>query len=283
MLKSEEKVQLLTRLGLTNNQATILVALDKLGEPATVNTISKISGVAREKVYCIIPSLQELALVEKILASPIKFKAISLRKATSMLIRKIDDETFEIKRKTKELLQSPEEEEEDLEQNCDEETIVVCNKEIGYTKRMQAFENATQSLDIITLGFDLEGSWDYFSKKYCKALNRGAQIRLMLEEEIKSKEVIEELSILTENPLFEFRYVDSVSPLMSLYVIDGKQVTIATSTRNFPKKYSVICTRTPVLVSLALGYFENLWNKASNPAEGIEKRAIKKNCTEKIR
>ena len=259
MLKSDEKVQLLIRLGLTNNQAIILLALDKIGAPATVNTISKTSGVTREKVYCIIPDLQELSLVEKILTSPVKIKAIPLKKATSILIKKMDNETSELKRKTKELLQNPGEEK--LEQNSDEETIVVCNKEIGYKKRMHALENATQSLDIITLGFDLELAWSYFSKKYRKVLKKGARIRLILEEQLKSNKVQEELSIFEDNPLFELKYAYSVSPLMSLYVIDGKQVTIATSVRNFPKKYSVICTRTPIIVALALGYFENLWNK----------------------
>jgi sugar-specific transcriptional regulator TrmB len=263
MTKFEEKKELLTRLGLTNNQATILVTLEKIGEPATVNTISKMSGVTREKIYCVIPKLLELALVEKILDSPIKFNAVSLKKATSILLRKLDEETSEIKNVTKALLESPDK--EDLEQNIDDETIVVCNKEVGYTKRMHEFEKATQQLDIITIGFDLELAWSFFLKKYCKILKRGAKIRLILQEHIKSEKILKELKILKENPLFDFRYAKSVSPAMSLYVIDGKQVTIATSIKNFPRNYSVICTRAPVLVALTLGYFENLWKKSSSP------------------
>ena len=262
MVKFEEKIQLLTRLGLTNNQATIFVTLDKIGEPATVNTISKISGVTREKIYCVIPALQDLALVERILESPVKFKAVSMKKATSILIKRMDNETAEIKKVTKEILHSPEEEK--LKQNSDEETIVVCNKEIGYAKRMQALENATQQLDILTVGFDLEGSWRIFSKKYIKVLNRGAKIRLILQEPINSAEILEEINQLKRNFQFDFKYATFVYPAMSLYVIDRKQVTIATSIKDFPKKYSVICTRSPVIVALTTGYFEDIWNKSSS-------------------
>lgn len=261
MRKSDEKVQLLTRLGLTVNQATILCALNGLDEPATVNSISKISGVTREKVYCIMPGLQKMGLVEKTLVSPAKYKAVSLKKTASILLKRKEVETTYIKKKAKELFQDVQE--KGLGQNIDEETIMVCKKELGYEKRLRAIENAKVSFDQITIGFDLELRWDAILKQYHKLLSRGAKVRLVLQQQLKSKRVREEMSQLLENPLFELRYIKSGPTLMSLYIIDKKLVTIATSTKTYPKDYSVMCGCAPVLVSLTLGYFENIWNNAT--------------------
>lgn len=254
----DEKVKVLTELGLTFNQARIFLALDKLGVSAPVAIISKISGVPREKVYCLMPTLEKLGLVEKVLRTPVEFNAAPLKTATSILLAKKIQETSEIRKRTKALLIRNAEEQK-ISQNNDEETIVICKKQIGYNERMQAMEAASKCLDILTPGFDLELKWDYFLRKYKKILNHNTQIRIVLQQPLRSKQVISDFNELLINPLFSLRYSDSVSPSMSLYIIDQKQVTIATSTKNFPKDYSVLCTRAPVMVSLAIGYFETVW------------------------
>jgi sugar-specific transcriptional regulator TrmB len=262
--KVNERSQLLHKLGLTTNQAAIFIALTQLAIPSTVKEISKISNVTREKVYCILPSLQQKGLVEKILTNPCEYKAISMRGAIAVLLEHKTKETAEIKKKAQEILQSPEEEK--LEQNRNDETIVVCKKEIGYKKRVHAMRNASKSLDIVTLGFDLEQAWDFFSRIYQSVLNKGSKIRLILLQRIESEKVLMEMGkLMKENPAFEFRYSGFIAESMSMYVIDKKQVTIATSTKTFPQNYSVMCSRVPVLVSLALGYFENMWDKSYCP------------------
>lgn len=261
LVTADETIDLLIRLGLTVNQTKVILALDRIGRCATVNEIAAYSKVAREKVYCVMPQLQEIGLVEKILTVPVEFKAIPLSNITSILIEKRLNETDEIRRKTRELLLANIKEEK-LKQNSDEESIVLCNKQIGQKKRMEAFENATESLDVLTLGFDLEDDWSYYLRKYKKVLKRNGQIRLILQQPIETKRAKEGLTYLARNPLFHCRYAECVSPGMSLYIIDRKQVTIATSTKDFPRKYSVICGRNPVLVSLTRGYFETVWNQA---------------------
>jgi sugar-specific transcriptional regulator TrmB len=262
--KVNERSQLLIQLGLTTNQAVIFIALTQSATPLTVREISRISKVTREKVYCILPSLQQKGLVEKILTNPSEYKAISMKGAIVALLEHKTKETAEIKRRAQEILQNPEEEK--LEQNRDEETIVVCKKDIGYKKRVQAMRNASKSLDIVTLGFDLEQAWDFFSRIYQFVLNKGSKIRLILLQRIESEKVLLEMGkLMKEKPAFEFRYSGFTAESMSMYVIDKKQVTIATSTKTFPQNYSVMCSRVPVLVSLALGYFENMWDKSYCP------------------
>lgn len=264
-LRSTEQVQFLSKLGLTTNQALIFCALTQMAEPATVANISKASGVAREKVYCILPRLQELCLVEKLLNRPARFKGIPLRKAITVLLEERNKDTAELRKKSKELLQNLDEVEK-LEQNRDKETIVVCKREIGYENRVRAMEHATKSFDML-LPIITSDWWDFYSKRrvFKKILKNGAQMRLILQKPIEFQKAIKEIKALSKNPLFEFRYAKNPSTLMSLYIIDEKQVTIATAAENFPKDYSVILARTPVLVSLTLGYFETMWNNSFNP------------------
>lgn len=87
----EDYIKTLTRFGFTENQAKVYLTIVQLGL-APVGSISRISGVRREEVYRILPKLEQMGLVEKILSTPIKLKAIPLEDAFSILVRQRQDE-----------------------------------------------------------------------------------------------------------------------------------------------------------------------------------------------
>lgn len=99
----EECIQALMKLGLTLLQATIYLALAKLGK-AGVKKISKASNVARPDVYRVIPALGKIGLVEKIVATPTMYKAVPLKEGISILLQQKTDENIELQKKTKALL-----------------------------------------------------------------------------------------------------------------------------------------------------------------------------------
>jgi sugar-specific transcriptional regulator TrmB len=258
---SNEKEDLLTRLGLTVNQARILLALQKIDESATVHSIARISGVTREKIYCIMPELQERGFVEKIIVSPLRYKAISFSAVVSILLKKLQKISQDMRRRAKEL-QAQSTQKENIAQNCDEESIVICKKSLGQKTRTHALENAKKSLDVILPCFHGEADWTLILRLYKKLSKRNTPMRFILQQPIKSKTLREKIVTLLKNPLFQIKTAQAVTTLMSFNIIDGKQVTIATSAKTFPEDYSVICTRNPVFVALTLGYFEMTWNKA---------------------
>ena len=77
LASQDEITQVLTDLGLTHSQARIYFALSRSGA-STAKTISTISRVAREHVYEVLPQLQDLGLVEKIIDVPSKFRALPI-------------------------------------------------------------------------------------------------------------------------------------------------------------------------------------------------------------
>ena len=86
MSKIEKKITTLTHLGLTVNQAKAYLALVKLGS-ASAKDISEISNIAQQDIYRVMPLLEKLGLVEKLVASPNLFKANSPEQALSVLLK----------------------------------------------------------------------------------------------------------------------------------------------------------------------------------------------------
>jgi len=69
----EEAAKELASFGLTGNQARAYVALVKL-RVASVSKIAQLSRIRREEIYRMMPKLERLGLVEKILGKPVKIQ-----------------------------------------------------------------------------------------------------------------------------------------------------------------------------------------------------------------
>lgn len=82
----EENARVLSRFGLTFNQAKIYLANIELGT-TPIEPISKISMVRREDVYRILPKLYEVGIVERVLGNPTRVRAIPVEKAIALLVR----------------------------------------------------------------------------------------------------------------------------------------------------------------------------------------------------
>jgi len=90
----ERDAKVLIGFGLTGNQARVYLALARL-KLATVGQISKVSKVRREDVYRILPKLEKMGLVEKLLGKPCKIRATPVEEALSVLIKHEEDSARE--------------------------------------------------------------------------------------------------------------------------------------------------------------------------------------------
>ena len=78
-----EVLEELTKYGMTKNQALVYVTLVSIGK-ASVKRISQVSGIRREEVYRLLPELEKIGLIERILGKPNKFRAIPPEKGISI-------------------------------------------------------------------------------------------------------------------------------------------------------------------------------------------------------
>lgn len=107
-MQNVEAVDVLVKLGLTELQAKTYLTLTQL-KTAEVKKIAAQSNIARQDIYRIMPVLEELGLVEKIIATPILYKAIPLSEGTLMLFQRRKEEEAKLKSSLKLLVDNREE------------------------------------------------------------------------------------------------------------------------------------------------------------------------------
>ena len=93
-MSNDENTDLLLGLGLSLNQAKVYLAILKL-EKTTVGQVAKFSKVRREDVYRILPSLEKMGLIERLLGKPTEVRATRISDALSLLVAEEKDKSDE--------------------------------------------------------------------------------------------------------------------------------------------------------------------------------------------
>ena len=175
----DEAIRVLVGLGLTNNEAKVYLNLARLGL-SRAKTISKAANVAREDIYRIMPTLQELGLVEKIVDTTSMYAAIPMREAFKILINTRKKVIFDLQLKAQKITQNLNN--NDFRMAIEEETheFILLPGERAIIKRKQMIDNAQKSIDFII-------SWNRFIQSNCtystnlrNALKKCVEIRVIV-------------------------------------------------------------------------------------------------------
>jgi sugar-specific transcriptional regulator TrmB len=256
-MELQDEVQTLSRLGLTTNQAKVYLALVRSGM-STAKTISKKSNNARPHVYLIMPTLEKLGLVQRIISTPSEFKAISLQDALSVLMTRRTKDTSELQTMTKEILKKFEN--KNTETALEEEGhqfILIPQKGINIQKRRVAIKNAQKSIDVISSTKRLPVASSFFYEEIMKALQRGVKIRVITEKP-EDKKVISEIKEFRNTLNYRIRY-SSVISHAKISIYDKKEALMTTlATAGFAES-STLWSNNPSFLAILQNYFENLW------------------------
>ena len=264
ILKLENEIRILESFGLTLNEARVFLALTLLGT-ANVKEISKSSNVAREAIYRVLPRLQKLGLVEKEITWPIRFTAITLDDAVTVLLALRNKETRDLQEKAKVLLslKSKKVKTEPLE---DSKFLLIPAKKMLISKIRDELDRAQKSVSVVSSNKRFLGAMDIFSEAIGKALSRGVKFRIVTSnvKRILSPAVLE---VGNNDPRIEIRYAPS-NPKYATSIFDKKEVLIIT------KPAAELCCESPALwsnnsslVNIVEEYFEILWMTASEKPE----------------
>jgi sugar-specific transcriptional regulator TrmB len=258
----DEEVQTLTRLGLTFCQARVYLALVRSGI-ATAKTISKVSKVAREDVYRIMPMLQKLGLVEKAITSPSMFKAIPIQDGLSILLERRIEETSELQAKTKEVLQNlMEKNTKTTLQEEEPQFFLIPEKTPLFLKIRELADKAQTSIDIACTWQRVKSVVLDEGEYWTKIMEKGVKIRVITEKPQDENQLPEIVQFIKKNPSYKLRYILTPVPVV-LMMYDKKQVIFCTSrTTDDPTRTPSIWSNNPSLLALAQTYFEKMWKKS---------------------
>lgn len=279
MSSLENNVEILTDFGLTRNQAKVYLTIARMGL-ATVGKTSKISKVRREDVYRMLPKLEEMGLVERLLGKPTKIRATPVDEALSILIKqeeksaskrmaKLKDEREKF---LKDFTRAPR-----LELNEKAHFALLSKPESITSKMLVMMKKAEREVDIVFSRSQLMQLVYIFAEEIKKTVEKGARIRVISEVpdgEDSLPRIIEDH--ISPGDSVDLRYADL--PSSHYILVDFKEALISTATEGNLAQHPCLWTNSESLVGVFQGDFENLWHNSVS-WKNIETTAVLEKVT----
>jgi sugar-specific transcriptional regulator TrmB len=255
-----ESTQTLEMLGLSASQAKIYLNLIVLRE-ATVNKVSKASGIDRGETYRVMTRLVEFGLVEKIIASPLRFKANPLESGLSALFKRRELENVKIYERAQNMIANYSTiDNEDRTSEKEEKTIAVLSADHNANLVNEKLSNVQKYYRAMSF----LGEFDRFIKEYykdCKRLlDKGASLRFIVEVpgiQEYSSNLVESLQ---HYPNFEVKFVADKIPA-SLSIYDDREVRIGAAGKKYVSDGTTFWSNNSAFVALAKTCFETFWSR----------------------
>jgi len=265
LLPSEKNVEILTDFGLTGNQAKVYLSTARLGL-ASVGQISKVSKVRREDVYRILPKLEKLGLVERLLGTPTKIRATPVEDALSILIKHEEDTARErmstLKEKTetflKDFSRAPK-----LELKEKSHFALLSKGESVGGRMLTMLRKAEREFDIVFSRSQIMQFVHSFAEEIKRTVKKGVRIRIVSEVpeyEDSLPRIIEER--ISPGDSVDLRYADL--PSSHYLIVDFKEALISTATEGNMAQHPCLWTNSESLVVVFQGDFENLWHNSTS-------------------
>jgi sugar-specific transcriptional regulator TrmB len=267
MVPLEEDANKLSNFGFTYNQAKIYAAIARL-HAASVGNISRTAKVRREHVYRTLPKLEKMGLIERVLGTPEKIKAIPVENAFSILIKKQQEEAekkistlnaeataFLEHLKQRDWTSAPQENESQFS--------LVSEKDAIMSKTAALIGKAKKEIDIAASRRKLAKFMFFFSDLLKKSMKKGVHINLLTEmpqEDDTLPRFIEEQ--ISPGKSLELKYA---SELPTHYLIaDNKEMAVDTSTEADFAESPCLCTNNSSLLALTQKSFTDAWRTSIN-------------------
>jgi sugar-specific transcriptional regulator TrmB len=252
-------MRVLMDLGLTLVQAKVYLALVKSGSSKT-STISKGSKVAQPDIYKTISKLQKLGLVEKIVKTPLEYRAISMRKGLSLLLETKTRQYEKIRAETRLLSNLAKEKETNKKKNIEAPQYVLIPKgRIAIERINTAIAQANISMDLVL-------SWKRFSRGIVStfaesmevAWARKVKVRFIVESPLKSKTAKQLVKFCKGKPCSQMKLIPHC-PAAVLGIYDKKETFIITNPKTDLHRSPALWTNNSSIIALAQEYFEKKW------------------------
>jgi sugar-specific transcriptional regulator TrmB len=255
----ESVAETLSDFGLTMNQSKIYVATVQLGL-GSVRQISVASKVAREEVYRMLPELEKLGLVERVLGKPIRFRAIPAEGALTVLIGHEEEKANErislLKSKKEEVLRNIASIYGKRISEKGSDFVLISEKDAIIHETSSLINKAKKSIDIVSSNKKLARFVFVFADGLKKAQSRNVRIRIITEMPDDNHVVPMALEKYVPGNAFELRYANRLPS--HFRIIDNSEAMITTSTEAQMAESPSLMTGNSSLVGLLQSYFEDL-------------------------
>ena len=261
-MSSDENTDLLLSLGLSLNKAKVYLAILKL-EKTTVGQIAKFSKVRREDVYRLLPSLEKLGLIERLLGKPMEIQATPISDALSFLVseekgrfdERLDGMRITVQRLSLNDWKQPLPGEESI-------YILIADKKAILAKTSRLIRNSRKEVALIADKRRIIPVLSQFSDECEWAIKKGAQIRLIFEGDSTDILLGEKVNKLIDGASVHIRFHHK--PLNHFMMSDDKEALITTSKESGLGESPTLWTNNSNLIGVLRTGFESDWKNSEN-------------------
>jgi sugar-specific transcriptional regulator TrmB len=261
-MSNDEDTVLLLGLGLSLNQARVYLAILHL-QKTTAGQMAKFSKVRREDVYRILPTLEKMGLIEKLLGKPSKIRATPISDALSFLVaeeKKRFDERLSGMRSTVQRLSL-----KDWKQPLPEEEsiyILIAEKKAILAKTSGLIRNSRKEVALIADKERIILILSQLSDECKQAIKNGAQIRLIFEGDSTDILLKEKVQKLIDGASVHVKF--HRKPLNHFIMSDDTEALITGSKKSGIGESPSLWTNNSNLIGVLRTSFEFDWKKAEN-------------------
>lgn len=256
MLQKEDfSIQTLVKLGLTALQAKIYLTT-VIVQRAGVAKISAVSKVARPDVYRVLPTLEKMGLVRKIIASPTMYEATPLKQGCEILLQNKKNEYIQTRQDTSSLIHDFYEKHLKSQDVPSNDFVLISSATLLLEKFQIENAVAKTSIDVVGHWLAVRPLVFGYNPVFQKALKRGIKIRVVTE-----KPSAEQLCDIVKNSLLEMRFLDECVPIKAV-IYDGQRANMCVGTLSTDEIIPSLWSDNPEFVKVVLAAFEKAWSNA---------------------
>jgi sugar-specific transcriptional regulator TrmB len=261
-MSNDEDTVLLLGLGLTLNQARVYLAILQL-QKTTAGQIARFSKVHREDVYRILPTLEKMGLIEKLLGKPSKIRATPVSDALTFLVaeekKKFDERLSGMKSTVKKLSLK------DWKQPLPEEEsiyILIAEKKAILAKTSELIRNSRKEVALIANKERIILVLSELTDEYKQAVKNGAQIRLIFEGGSTDSLLKEKVQKLIDGDSIQVKF--HCKPLNHFIMSDDTEALITGSKESGLGESPSLWTNNSNLIGVLRTSFESDWKKTED-------------------
>ena len=264
--ENTSSIDILLEFGLTENQAKVFLAITSLEDP-TVAEIAEHSEVRREEVYRLLPDLEKVGLVERLLGKPLRLRTPDPTSSIATLValerEKANARISELSIKSRDLLQQLDQHGAKIEdiETITSEFSLIQEKESIRTELDEMINRSTQKLDLLFSRPDLIWLLSTQGEALRSALERGVKIRIMSEPPTgrdRLPRILERR--FPENLEVSLKYL--LFPTAFFLIVDMSQLLIITSGVHHLPASNCLWTNNESLIALTHKEFEERWSES---------------------
>jgi len=259
-MSNDDSTDLLLGLGLTLNQAKVYLAILKL-EKTTAGQVAKYAKVRREDVYRILPSLEKMGLIERLLGKPTVIQATPISDALGFLVTEEKGKFDERLKGMKSIVQrlSLKDWKQPLP-GAESIYILIAEKKAILAKTSELIRNARKEVALIADKGRIMPILSQFSDEYRLAMKKGAEIRVLFEAESTDSLLIEKARKLVDGASVHIRFHGEA--LNHFIMSDDKEALITTSKQSGLGESPSLWTNNSNLIGVLRTSFESDWKNA---------------------